>query len=56
MNELLCSICLFVREKAENAVTVMNGHAVCLDHESYAQGGDHAQILVIVRRNEGAPT
>lgn len=49
---LLCAFCLFTREDAEEAVTVLNGQAVCMDHEPHAQGGDHALALVRIRRAE----
>lgn len=47
-----CVFCLFVRAEAKEAITVMNGQAVCFDHTYYVQGGDFARILAVVKRDE----
>ena len=58
---LVCAICLYVREDvAEDAVTVLSGIAVCVDHlglVSDVQGSAWASILVIAGRRvrEGMP-
>jgi len=56
---IVCGICLFVREGlAPDAVTVINGQAVCDDHVPLvAQGSEWNSILVIAGRRvrEGLP-
>lgn len=49
---LLCAFCLFTREHGEPAVTVLNGQAVCDEHNGYAQGGEHAHALIRVRHHD----
>jgi hypothetical protein len=49
---LYCALCYFVRSDAEEAVTVINGQAVCDDHLGYVQGGVFTQALILVKRNE----
>lgn len=45
---LHCSICLYVRTGvAPEAVTVINGQAVCYDHMGYVAGGGHSSALRI---------
>jgi hypothetical protein len=51
---LLCCICLFVREKANEAETIINGQAVCADHLSYVQGGDFSVAIRTAKREEAA--
>jgi len=36
--ELKCCLCLHIRTRAERAVTILNGQAVCYDHMTYVQG------------------
>jgi hypothetical protein len=56
---MICCVCLYVREGiAPDAVTVINGYAVCEDHLGIvAQGREWNSILVIAGRRvrEGMP-
>lgn len=56
MTTLYCALCLYVREEPEEAVTVVNGQAVCADHMGYVGGGEHATALYLVRDQEGGPS
>lgn len=50
---LKCSFCLNVRKnKPQDAVTVINGHAACDDHLYYVQGGEHGRILTLIKKDE----
>ena len=45
---LSCAFCLYLENgEAKDAVTVLNGHAVCMDHAAYVQGGDFSCRLAI---------
>ena len=48
--ELKCCFCLHIRTRAERAVTILNGHAVCYDHMTYVQGGDFSASLAAAKR------
>jgi hypothetical protein len=50
--DLKCCFCIFVRQDIQPAITVMNGHAVCEDHNYYVQGGDFAKILRMIAGDE----
>jgi hypothetical protein len=48
---LHCCLCLHSREGvAAEAVTIMNGQAVCYDHMGYVQGGAFSAALAAVLR------
>jgi hypothetical protein len=42
---------MFVVDDPEDAVTVINGQAVCDEHASYVQGGEFSIALAAVRRD-----
>lgn len=51
---LHCAVCLYIREGvAEEAITVMNGYAVCEDHMGIVRGGTDAIYYAISARDEG---
>lgn len=56
---LTCAICLYLADaegtdpERTAAVTVMNGHAVCLGHMNYVDGGDFYQVVKVVVRAAG---
>lgn len=44
--KLKCCICLHIKEGiAEDAVTIINGQAVCYDHMGNVQGGLFSEAL-----------
>lgn len=49
MVELLCSICMYQTGRptagVADAVMVINGQSVCMNHANYVQGGVHSQAL-----------
>ena len=46
-SSLVCGVCLFTRTgRAEDAVTVINGVAVCDDHLSIAAGGGSFNSMI----------
>ena len=50
---LFCAICLHVGGgEAQEADTIINGQAVCLDHAGYVQGGLFTQALALARREQ----
>lgn len=49
---LFCAICLFSAEMAQEADTVINGQAVCLDHAGYVQGGEFTRAIALVKREQ----
>lgn len=53
---LKCGFCIVVRKKRpEDALTIVNGQAVCHDHMYHAQGGEFTTILARVQRDEVKP-
>lgn len=47
---LQCAICLYVNEGgAPDAVTVINGQAVCYDHMGYVGGGAFAAAVRLAK-------
>lgn len=54
MSGLSCCLCLHARKGvAEEAITIINGQAVCEDHMSYVQGDNFSSALATVKREEG---
>jgi hypothetical protein len=49
---LKCVFCFFVRKEPVQALTVMNGQAVCYNHSYYVQGGEFMRALTIIQRDE----
>lgn len=49
---LYCCVCLYVRETANEAHTIINGQAVCEDHAEYVQGDLFSVALAQARRTE----
>lgn len=49
---MTCCICLFLPGKSYNAITIIDGYAVCEDHIGYVQGGNWFSILRLARDNE----
>lgn len=52
---LYCALCLFTVSplmEENEAVTVINGQAVCADHTCYVQGGEHAFALATLNRED----
>ena len=51
-----CSICLYIplADGVADAVTVLNGHAVCVEHLGYVAGPvrSHGEILRFIREHE----
>lgn len=56
MPDLVCSICIYIppSDGVHVAETVLNGHAVCVDHIGYVAGPirGHDAILRFVREQE----
>jgi len=51
--KLYCCLCLHARAgTANDAVTVINGQAVCYDHMGYVQGGQFTIALGLVKEQE----
>jgi hypothetical protein len=48
---LECCICRFIVDDPEDAVTIINGQAVCDDHASYVQGASFSTALAWARRD-----
>jgi len=50
-----CSLCLYVPRStdgtADDAVTVINGQAVCYHHMGYVAGGEHSRALRLDRES-----
>ena len=48
-----CAICLFTVEgRANEADTVINGQAVCMDHAGYVQGGDFTRAIALAKSEQ----
>lgn len=47
---LLCSLCLHLFTNPSDAVTIINGQAVCMDHLGYVQGGTWSMALATAQR------
>ena len=51
MSPLICALCMWVHtdpEKVKEALTVINGHAVCQQHsEAASLGSDHRHAAVL---------
>jgi len=48
--KLYCCFCIhLVQDWAEEAVTIINGFAVCEDHMGIAQGGDFTAKLSVLK-------
>ena len=47
--KLLCSICLYLPTANYEAVTVINGQAVCEDHLGHVGGEPHSSALRVAR-------
>jgi hypothetical protein len=60
MPDLVCSICLYIPlpDGVADAATVINGHAVCIDHLGYVAGPirGHDAILRFAREQEADTT
>lgn len=53
MPTLKCAFCIVIRKrKPENAITTVNGQAVCHDHMHYVQDIQFNNILERIRRDE----
>lgn len=52
---MFCVFCHFTSDDSVQAFTVMNGHAVCIDHAengTVQSGGTFSEVLMHLRRNE----
>lgn len=51
---LVCAVCLYVRTGiAADAVTVVEGYAVCDDHVGYVAQGEQFHSILTAARREG---
>lgn len=46
--ELKCGICLYIKDEAEEAITIIEGLAVCYDHMGYVNS--HAIHIAVSQK------
>ena len=50
---MTCVVCIYTRDDGNDAVTVVNGQAVCDEHLTYiGMGEELAYVINLVQRNE----
>jgi hypothetical protein len=56
---IICSFCQYVDEELYEGtpteyipIMIINGHSVCIEHASYAQGSEWSYKLAQVKKNE----